>query len=67
MHNLDTYKTQREKARWKLHKDATFCFEQILEVTIPQNSCTATYYLSHKPSQLYKQYMPGTFGEVKTN
>ena len=32
MHHLDPNKTVGNKARWGLHKDATWCFEQILEV-----------------------------------
>ena len=28
---MDSIKILGEKARWKLHKDATCCFEQILE------------------------------------
>ena len=31
LHHLDFYKMLKEKARWKLHKDAACCFEQILE------------------------------------
>ena len=30
MHHMDADKTHREKARWKLHKNATSGFEQIL-------------------------------------
>ena len=30
MHNMDTNKTHRAKARWELHKNATCHFEQIL-------------------------------------
>ena len=33
MHYMDTNKTHGEKARWKLQKNATCCFEQILEAT----------------------------------
>ena len=29
--HMDTNKTERERARWELHKNAIFCFEQILE------------------------------------
>ena len=28
---MDFYKTPKEKARWELHKDAAYCFEQILK------------------------------------
>ena len=46
----------REKARGELNKNATFCFEQILEAANPQNcSCTATYIPSQKPSKSKKE------------
>ena len=32
MQQLDANKIHEEKARWELHKNATSCFEQILEV-----------------------------------
>ena len=37
-----------EKARWRLHKDVTCCFEQILEGAPQKTCCTATYIPSHK-------------------
>ena len=33
MHQVDANKTLREKAKWELRKNATCCFEQILEAT----------------------------------
>ena len=33
MHHMDADKTRREKARWKLHKNATSYIEQTLEAT----------------------------------
>ena len=34
MHNIYASEMNKEKARWKLLKIATFCFEQILEATL---------------------------------
>ena len=31
MHHLDANQTHGEKARWELHENVTYCFEQILE------------------------------------
>ena len=33
MHNEDANETHGEKVRWELLKNATYCFEQILEAT----------------------------------
>ena len=49
LHHMDANKTPGEKTREELHKNAMYCFEQILEATFPINSCcTATYLPSHK-------------------
>ena len=50
LHHLDFNEILGEKARWDLCKDVVCCFEQILEAAPQQNSCTATYFLSQKPS-----------------
>ena len=34
MHPMDANETPREKSRLELHKNATCCFEQFLEVTL---------------------------------
>ena len=53
----------REKARWELHKDATCCFEQILEAAPLK---TATDLPSCKPSEWDEQYMLVNACEVRT-
>ena len=69
MHQLDTNKTNEEKARQELYKNAIYCFEQILVVAFHKknSSFMATYFLSHKPFNLDEQIMLGTAREVKTN
>ena len=46
-----------EKARWELHKNAMSYFEQILEATLHNNNCTATYLPSPKLIKTDKQDM----------
>ena len=66
MNPVNTDKTSEEKARWELHKNATSYFELILEVTPPQNnSCTATYLLSQKPTKRDEQDMWDTIREAR--
>ena len=49
MHHLDFKETFGEKARWELHNDVTYSFEQILEaITHKTASYMTTYLPSHK-------------------
>ena len=52
MHLIDAKKTHREKATWKLHKNATSCYEQSLEASPPpqDNSGEATNLPAQKPT-----------------
>ena len=54
----------REIARWEQHKDAAYCFEQILEAA-PHK--TAINIPSHKPAKSDKQNILGTTGNLKAN
>ena len=48
----------RGKARWELHKDATYCFKQILDVA-PNKTATVrplTSHLRNNPSKMSKIY-----------
>ena len=64
----DQWRMHGEKSRWKRYKNATFCFEKNPGCNIPQNnSCTATYLLSHKQSKLDELNIRGTDGEVNTD
>ena len=65
MHHLDSKKTPREKARWKLHNNATYCLEEILEAA-PHKVATPHKVANHK-SQIVEQDRLGTGGEVRTN
>ena len=56
MHYVDTNKTHWGKARWKIHKNAMYCLEQILET-----KCHKTLIIqlptSQKPSKMNKRCM----------
>ena len=54
-----------EKANWELHKNATYCFDQILEVESYKTAAVLPF--THKPSSYSKQDMLGTEGHVKIN
>ena len=58
MHYMDTNKIHREKARWKLHKNATCCFEQILEATLDKTAVVrpTTSHLTNHPSKTNNTY-----------
>ena len=61
-------KTQGEKARWELHKNATCYFEQILEVTpYKQQLYSHLHPISKKPYKEEKQVMQDTDGEARIN
>ena len=56
MHHIDTYKTHGGKSRWDLPKNATCCFEQILEAT-PHKTAVAwplTSNLKNHPCKMNK-------------
>ena len=56
MHHIDPNQTHGEKARWKLHKNAACCFEQILEA-MPRKTATVRPLTSHHtnhPSKMNK-------------
>ena len=60
MHNLDSNKTDGEKARRQLHKNAAS--------NIPQNTnYTATYLSSRKLSELDEPDTQDTVGEARTS
>ena len=63
LHQLDSNEMLEEKAKWELHKDDTYCFEQILE----SYKTTVTYLPSHKPSKKGKQDLLGTARYAKRN
>ena len=42
-------KKKKKKARWELHKNATYCFEKILEAA--SHSSTVIYLPSRKTSK----------------
>ena len=68
MYHMDSKETHREKATWELYKDATYCFEQILESrNLQNNRWTVTYLPSHKSSKLDDQDLQITAGEAKMN
>ena len=46
LHQPDFNEALEEKARWELHKDATRCFEKILEVT-PEKTASVRPLASH--------------------
>ena len=56
MHHMDANEMHGEKARWRLHKNAMWCFEKPLEVTLRKtvNVQPPTFYLSHHPSKTNK-------------
>ena len=47
MHHLDANDKEGEKAKCVLHKNAAYCFEQILEAT--RHKISASYLSSDKP------------------
>ena len=53
---MDTNKTQREKARWELHKNAMCCLEQILEAILHKIAAVLppTSRLTNHPSKTNK-------------
>ena len=60
MHNMDANKTDGEKARRQLHKNATSPGDN----TSQSSSCTATDHTSRKLSKLDEPDMQDTAGEV---
>ena len=57
MHHMDANKTHREKAWWEIHKNATWCCELILEVTLHKTfSSMPTCLPFHKPFGLVGFY-----------
>ena len=56
IYHMDVNKMHKEKARWELNKNATFCFEQVLEAT-PHKTATIQSLPSHlknHPSKMSK-------------
>ena len=53
MPHLDANETHREKARWKLRKNAMCCFEQILKATPYKTKSVRplTFYLTNKTNK----------------
>ena len=51
IHHMDTNEKYGEKARWELHKNATFCFEQI-QLGTPHKTAAVTPFTSHLANQL---------------
>ena len=64
IHHLDVNETPGEKARWKLHNNATCCLEEILEASPPPKKQQFYGYLSSKKDE---QNMLSTTGEIKMN
>ena len=56
LHYLDVNKMSEEKARWKLHKNAACCFEQILEAAPCKTEAVwpLTSYLTNNQSKMRK-------------
>ena len=56
MHHLETNKKHREKAKWKLFKNAVCCFDQILETTFCKTAAVQllTFHLKSHPSKTKK-------------
>ena len=52
-HNLDSNKTNREKAKWELYQDAACCFEQILEAASHITATVLPLTLHPKPFKHY--------------
>ena len=53
MHHLDANKTNGEKAKWKLHKNAAHCFEPI-QLATPNKTATVQPLTSHFTNNLSK-------------
>ena len=58
MHHMETNKMHKEKERWKLHKNVTSYFEQILETTSHKTVAVQplTSHLKNHPSKMNKTY-----------
>ena len=58
MHHMDAYKTHEEKVRWQLHKNATSCFEQVLETTLHKTAAVQplTSHFKNHPSKTNKTW-----------
>ena len=54
MHQLDANQTHGEKARWRLRKNVSFCFEQILAATIYKTATVwpLTSHLRNHPNEI---------------
>ena len=56
---LDANKTHEEKARWELQKNATYCFEQILEETSHKTATLRPLASHFKKTHRSKRNMQG--------
>ena len=56
MHFMDTYKTNVEKAKWKLHKNASCSFQQTLEAAPHKTEAVQPpfFYLKKHPRKTKK-------------
>ena len=54
LHHLESNETLAGKARWKLHKDTTCCFEQIFEAAAYKIAVlrSPTYHVTNYPNQM---------------
>ena len=58
MHNMNSDKMHREKARWELRKNALHTFEQMLEAA-PHKKATAqlpAFYLTNHSSKIHMTF-----------
>ena len=56
MHHMDGKIVHGEKTKWKLHKNAECCLEQILEATPHKKAvvCPLAFYLANHQSKMNK-------------
>ena len=63
----DANEMQGEKAKWELHKNATNCFEQILETALHKKTVVRPLISHLKNTKVIWTNMLGTAVEVRMN
>ena len=58
LHDLDVNKMLREKAKWEIHKNVTYCSEQDLEATLHKTVVIGPHapHLTSHPNKTDKTY-----------